>query len=297
MVYEEITWHCDGHTLSVGLDRMGSGPVVLLLPALSSISTRCEMHPLQERLARSFSVVTVDWPGFGMLRRPAVDWRPEIYAEFLTHLLTHVVPNPHALVAAGHAAGYVLRHCAGRDCGDMRLVLMSPTWRGPLPTMMGGSRGYFSRFVKAVDLPLLGSLLYRLNVNRLVVRMMARGHVYAERDWLRGRRLTEKLAVTRSEGARHASIRFVTGRLDPFVSRQAMIDAAERVPAPLLQLYSQDAPLKSRAEMDALASVPGLITQRQPAGKLSFYEEFPEPTATAILAFLQSRTQGDRERA
>ena len=208
-----------------------------------------------------------------------------------------VVPNPHALVAAGHAAGYVLRHFAGRDSGDLSLVLMSPTWRGPLPTMLGGYRSYFSHIVKAVDLPILGSLLYRLNVNRFVVRMMARGHVYAERDWLRGRRLTEKLVVTRAEGARHASIRFVSGRLDPFVSREQLIDAAERVPTPLLQLYSHAAPGKSRAEMEALASVPGLITQRQPAGKLSFYEEFPEQTATAILAFLQTQTRRDRERA
>jgi pimeloyl-ACP methyl ester carboxylesterase len=297
MVYEEITWHCDGHALSVGLDRTGSGPVVLMLPALSSISTRCEMHPLQERLAGNFTVITVDWPGFGKLRRPPVDWRPEIYAGFLNHLLEQVVVKPYALIAAGHAAGYVLRHFAGRDCDDMRLVLMSPTWRGPLPTMLGGSRGGFARIVKAVDLPLLGPLLYRLNVNRLVVRMMARGHVYAERDWLRGRRLTEKLAVTRAEGARHASVRFVCGRLDPFASREHMIDTAERGAAPMLQLFSISAPRRSRAEMEALAAVPGLATQCMPAGKLSFYEEFPERTAAAIQPFLSNDSSQHRESA
>lgn len=297
MVYEELTWHCDGHALTVGLDRTGSGPVVLALPALSSISTRCEMHPLQERLAGRFTVLTVDWPGFGKLRRPPVDWRPGIYADFLNHLLDQVVAKPHALIAAGHAAGYVLRHFAGRDSGDMRLVLMSPTWRGPLPTMLGGCRGGFARIVKAVDLPLLGPLLYRLNVNRPVVRMMARGHVYAARDWLRGRRMTEKLAVTRAEGARHASVRFVCGRLDPFAGRAQLIDAAQRIAAPMLQLFSLDAPRRSRAEMEALAAVPGLATQRVPAGKLSFYEEFPEQTAAAMQPFLSNDSAQHRESA
>ena len=297
MIYEEISWRCDGHDLAVGLDRTGSGPTLLLLPALSSISTRSEMHPLRERLAKVYTVVSVDWPGFGKLKRPPVDWRPEIYADFLHHLLSHVVPNPYALIAAGHAAGYVLRYFADRDPGNTRLVLMSPTWRGPLPTMLGGYRNYFSSLTKAVDLPVLGSLLYHLNVNRFVVRMMARGHVYAERDWLRGRRLMEKLVVTRAEGARHASIRFVTGRLDPFASREDQIDAVERVSAPLLQLFSHNAPQKSRAEMEALATLSGACTQRMPAGKLSFYEEFPDQTAAAIENFLANQARDGRESA
>lgn len=297
MVYEEISWQCDGHALAVGLDRTGNGPTALLLPALSSISTRCEMHPLQERLAKDFTAVTVDWPGFGKLKRPPVDWRPEIYADFLHHLLSRVVPKPRVLIAAGHAAGYVLRHFAGRDPGETRLVLMSPTWRGPLPTMLGGYRGYFANIVKAVDLPLLGSMIYHLNVNRFVVRMMAKGHVYAERDWLRGRRLTEKLVLTRAEGARHASIRFVSGHLDPFASREQQIDAVERISAPLLQLFSRNAPQKSRAEMEALATLPGISTERLPAGKLSFYEEFPEQTAAAIQAFLANETRDGRKSA
>jgi hypothetical protein len=38
-------------------------------------------------------------------------------------------------------------------------------------------------------------LFYRLNVNRLVVRYMAAGHVYADPTWLDAGPLQEKLAV------------------------------------------------------------------------------------------------------
>jgi pimeloyl-ACP methyl ester carboxylesterase len=285
MAYEEISWHYDDRNLSIGLDRAGRGPTVLLLPALSSISTRREMFPLQERLAQSFTTVVIDWPGFGELPKPYVDWRPEIYEAFLTHLLTNVVPDPFGTIAAGHAAGYALKHFA-RHKHAGRLVLLSPTWRGPLPTMMGGDRVIFSKIARAFDSPLLGAMLYGLNVNRVVIGMMARGHVYADPAWLSGRRMEEKLTVTRSPGARHASARFVTGRLDPFGSREEQAKAVQYVTAPMLNLFSENAPAKSRAEMEALARLPNVRTVRLPRGKLSCHEEFPEEAANVIREFL-----------
>jgi pimeloyl-ACP methyl ester carboxylesterase len=282
MAHEEITWSCDGRTLSLGLDRVGTGPIILLLPALSSISTRREMHPLQQLLARSFTAITIDWPGFGELPKPYVDWRPEIYEAFLTHLLTHVVPKPFGTIAAGHAAGYALKHAAKHEHATGRLVLLSPTWRGPLPTMMGRYHPLFARMARGFDPPFFGPMLYGLNVNRIVVGMMARGHVYADPDWLRGPRMQEKLAVTGASGARHSSARFVTGRLDPFRSREEQAKAAQQIVVPILNLFSKNAPAKSRAEMEALAMLPNVRTVRLPEGKLSFYEEFPKTAADVI---------------
>ena len=46
-----MTWH-------------GQGELVLMLPALSSISTRSEMWPLQERLGSCFTTLAIDWAGF-----------------------------------------------------------------------------------------------------------------------------------------------------------------------------------------------------------------------------------------
>src|ERR1700722_18629830 len=94
--------------ITLGLEEAGSGPSVVLLPALSSISTREEMHPLFDRLASSFRVVTVDWPGFGGRPRPRCDWSPEILSSFLDWLLSEVTLLPRGIVAAGHAATYAL---------------------------------------------------------------------------------------------------------------------------------------------------------------------------------------------
>src|SRR5262245_20017993 len=280
-----LEWNWGGETLRLGADASGSGPKVLLLPALSSISSRREMRPLQERLAPRYSTLAVDWPGFGDAARPQMNWTPDAYTAFVAFLLSSAMAQPHAIIAAGHAATYVLKHAADA-APPPRLVLIAPTWRGPLPTMLGGHRPFFDRLCRLVDRPGIGPLIYRLSVNRPAVRYMGAGHVYADPAFLEGERLREKLAVVRAPGARFASVRFVTGRLDPLPSREAFLDLARQASAPILLVYGAETPPKSRAEMEALAAVPGVRTVRLPKGKLSVHEEFPDATMQGIASFL-----------
>ena len=270
----------------LGMDEAGSGRSIVLLPALSSISTRAEMRPLFDRLAPVFRVCTVDWPGFGDLARPRSDWSPETMSTFLNWFLSEIVPPPHAVVAVGHAATYALYEAANRPGTIDRLVLIAPTWRGPLPTMMGGQRSWFDWVRHAVDLPGFGPILYRLNVSRPIIAKMAKEHVYSSPEWLGGDRLAEKLAVTRGPGARHASVRFVSGGLDRVESRAAFLDLARRSDVPILVIYGDETPPKSRAEMEALAELPQVQVKRLAKGKLAIHEEFPEVVTSAIMPFL-----------
>jgi pimeloyl-ACP methyl ester carboxylesterase len=92
------------YVTTVGMDEAGTGPSIVFLPALSSISTRTEMCPLFDRLAPEFRVSTVDWPGFGDLPRGRLEWSPEMLSAFLDWFLSEIVAPPHVVVAAGHAA-------------------------------------------------------------------------------------------------------------------------------------------------------------------------------------------------
>jgi pimeloyl-ACP methyl ester carboxylesterase len=284
---DHIDWVWQGAAVRLGVTRMGTGPAVLMLPALSSISTRGEMRPLQERLA-GFATVAVDWPGFGDGPRPALRWQPDAYRAFLADVLEQAVERPLATVAAGHAAGYCLAAARARPGTTGRLCLIAPTWRGPLPTVMGKRHAAFRRIARAGDLPAIGNLIYRLNVNPFMVRMMALGHVYRDPGALAPDKLAEKLAVTRAAGARHASIRFVTGELDPMTSREEFLDAARQVTEPILVVYGADTPPKSKAEMAELAALPNVRATLLPAGKLAIHEEFADEVAGPLRAFLES---------
>jgi pimeloyl-ACP methyl ester carboxylesterase len=292
----DFSWSWQGQEIALGLDEAGAGAVVLLLPALSSISTRAEMRPLLGRLARHFRVVAVDWPGFGARPRPAMHWTPDALSAYLEHVLqavvgvppvsaTHAAPAPR-VVAAGHAATYVLYHAARHPGAVDRIALVAPTWRGPLPTMAGGERPLFAKIRRAVDAPVIGPLLYRLNVNPFVVRKMVAGHVYSDPAFLTAARMAEKRQVVAAPGARVAAAAFVTGALDRVARRDDFLALAGRAALPLLLVYGADTPPRSRAEMEALAALPGVRTERLPRGKLSVHEEFPDDVYGAINPFL-----------
>ena len=92
--------------------------------------------------------------------------------------------------------------------------------------------------------------------------------------------------MTAAAGARHASIRFVTGALDPVSSRESFLDLAARADVPILMIYGAGTPRRSRAEMEALGRVPGVQTELLPQGRLAVHEEYPVPVAASIMRFL-----------
>jgi pimeloyl-ACP methyl ester carboxylesterase len=289
--HDYLEWSWQGKAMRLGITRKGAGPNILMLPALSSISTRGEMRPLQDLLACAYATVAIDWPGFGDAPRPAVRWHPDAYRTFLDDVLEQAVEQPFATVAAGHAAGYCVRAASARPGATGRLCLVAPTWRGPLPTVMGKRHNAFGQIARAGDLPVVGPLLYRLNVNPFMVRMMALGHVYRDPGALPQPLLAEKLAVTRAVGARHASIRFVLGELDPMTSREEFLGAAKQLAEPILLIYGADTPAKSKAEMAQLAALPNVRAVLLPAGKLALHEEFADEVAAAIRGFLATEPQ------
>jgi pimeloyl-ACP methyl ester carboxylesterase len=285
MITRELRWSWQDRDVVLALEEAGRGPLVLLLPALSSISTRAEMHPLMGRLESHYRVVALDWPGFGTGPRPGLPWTPDALSAFLSQALAQL-GRPHGVVAAGHAATYVLHHAAQHPGFADRIALVAPTWRGPLPTMTGGERPWFAKIRRLFALPGLGHLLYRLNVSAFVVRRMVSGHVYSDPAWLSGERLTDKRKIMAAKGARFASVAFVTGALDRVASRAEFLSLAEGAGVPILLVYGDETPLRSLAEMEALAALPGVAIVRLARGKLALHEEFPHDVAAALQLFL-----------
>ena len=147
-------------------------------------------------------------------------------------------------------------------------------------------RPWFAGVRTAIDLPLIGQVLYRMNVSRFIVTSMAREHVYSNSDWLSGDRLSAKLAVTRAIGARHASVRFVSGYLDRVASREGFFGLVQKACKRTLVVYGDETPARSRAEIKSMAALPNIQVERLPKGKLSLHEEFPDEVVSVIRPFL-----------
>ncbi|WP_414544352.1 alpha/beta fold hydrolase [Nostoc sp. CCY0012] len=285
-VVKEYTWSWENQPLRVIYETIGTGSPILLLPAFSSVSTRAEMGELAKLLASHFQVTAVDWPGFGQSSRPSLNYRPEIYQQFLEDFVTTVFPTPITVVAAGHASSYVLQLAVKQPDILSRIALLAPTWRGPLPTM--GANPQIADMVKGlVRSPIVGQALYKLNTTPSFLSWMYRRHVFTDDAKLTPSFIEKKWQTTQKPGARFASAAFVTGNLDAIREQSDFLALVQSLSVPLMVVIGESSPPKSRAEMDTVAALPKVQSVVIP-GSLGLHEEYPDVVFTVIQDFLLS---------
>jgi pimeloyl-ACP methyl ester carboxylesterase len=285
----EYHWTWKKKSVSVIYEVRGEGHPILLLPAFSTVSSRSEMRGIAELLSPYYQVVAVDWVGFGQSSRPGFDYRPALYHAFLKDFVRAVFHEPVVVIAAGHAAGYVMQ-LAERAHSSIAIpwswvVLVAPTWRGPLPTAMGEHRWFYSLLRGLVRLPIVGHFLYFLNTLPSFLRLMYRRHVYTDQANVTRELIASKRRTAWQRGARYAPAAFVTGALDPVRSRREFFDYFQPLPVPVLLVIGEQTPPKSLAEMEVLAHFSGAQVYRM-QGALGLHEEYPAQLVEGILPFL-----------
>ncbi|MEB3267749.1 MAG: alpha/beta hydrolase [Leptolyngbya sp.] len=277
-------WQWQGQPLTVVYETVGKGDPVLLLPAFSTVSNRAELKELALALAPHCQVTVLDWPGFGESDRPALDYSPALYTQFLQDFVTAIFETPIAIAAAGHAAGYALHLAAQQPTTCTKLTLVAPTWRGPL-AVMGVPPTVRKGVKELVRMPLLGQALYGLNTHPAFLKWMYRRHVFVDEQRLTPDYLRQRHRSTQQPGARYAPAAFVTGGLDPVPHRTALLSWLGQVTCPVMVVLATQAPPTSKAEMAAIAALPQVQTQQLP-GTLGLAEEFGAAVAAILKPFL-----------
>jgi pimeloyl-ACP methyl ester carboxylesterase len=280
----EFVWNWQQQAYTLVYETLGQGTPVLLLPAFSTVSTRSEMRGLAEQLSTQFQVWALDWLGFGESDRPPIDYRSAVYHQLLQDFVRSQFDTPVAVIAAGHAAGYVMQLASMQPAVWSKIVLVAPTWRGPLPTM-GASQQVAGAVRQTVRSPLLGQALYKLNTVPSFLSLMYRRHVYTNMEKLTPKFIQQKYQITQRPGARFAPAAFVTGALDPAHSRTDFLHNFQSLSVPLLLVISEQAPSGSKAEMEAIAELPNVQTHRLP-GSLGLHEEYAAEVGAIALPFL-----------
>ncbi len=280
-------WIWRDQVIQVAYSTAGQGKSVLLLPAFSTVSSQGEVAEIAIALASEFRVTTVDFPGFGDADRPPLQYNPELYQQFLTDFIREVVPHPTTVVATGHTSGYVMKLAQQQPELLEQIILVAPTWRGPLPTMLQGQKPWFKFLRELVRSPILGQALYQVNTTPSFLQMMYQRHVYATPASITPALIARKRKITQQAGARFAPAAFVTGGLDPAESREVFQSFFRGLSIPILLIIGQDCPPKSKAEMESLAQLPGITSVTLP-GTLGMHEEYAPQVAIEIQKVLQS---------
>ena len=278
-------WQYQGRSHSIAYETWGEGVPVLLLPAFSTVSSRTEMRGVAEILADQCQVTVLDWLGFGESDRPRVQYNRSLYQQLLQAFVRECCPKPLTIVAAGHAAGYAM-HLAQKTPSDIaKLLLVAPTWKGPLRAM-GAPIPAATGVRNLVRSPLLGQALYAMNTHPSFLKWMYQRHVYVNHDKLTPDFMTEKHQMTQKPGARFAPAAFVTGGLDPMRDREEWLSVGRSLSLPIEIIIPEQSPPKSKAEMEALAALPTLKEHRLP-GTLGVHEEYADDVGHIALNFCQ----------
>lgn len=284
-VVEKFLWNREDQDFSIVYEYDGEGSPILLLPAFSTVSTRSEMSSIAKGLADKYKAFAVDFPGFGDSGRPLADYGPALYRDFLEHfVLTRFDQKPVKVIAAGHSAPYVLWLANKYKSVFSQIVLVAPTWRGPL-AVMGVNQVVRNLVKETVRLPIIGQVLYKLNTLPSFLKFMYRRHVYVDAEKLTPEFIQDKWESTQQPGGRFAPAAFVTGNLDLVSKREDFLELVRGLSVPIMVIIGKSCPKSSRDEMKAIANLPGVESVELP-GSLGMHEEYPDAIVEAILPFL-----------
>lgn len=276
------TWH--NKQYQIIYETIGQGKPILILPAFSTVSSRQEMKGIAQKLATQYQVTVIDWLGFGESDCPAVDYNRVLFTELLQNFVKEVFNCPIILIAAGHAGGYALKLAQTMPELVTQIILIAPTWQGPL-RVMGLPASIRNGVKNLVQSPMIGQILYYLNTTPAFLRLMYKRHVYVEEAKLTPEFIQEKHRITSKKGARYGPASFVTGAIDPVNERTEFLSYLSSVNVPLLIIVGENAPPKSKAEMLAMTELEK-VESITLTGTLGIYEEFPESVSAVIQDFI-----------
>ena len=282
-------WTWQDQSVEVVWESLGQGDPILLLPALSTVSTRGEMRPLAECLAAHYQTIALDWPGFGESSRLPLDYKSALYCQVLQDFVRNTFKQPIPVVAAGHAAGYAMSSAGLHPPIWSQIILAAPTWRGPFPTMTGGRKWWHALIRETVRSPLLGQALYAQLTKPNFLATQYRQHVYADADRITPSLIAQKRQTTQQPNARFASAAFVTGRLDPAGDRAECLAWFDRTSVPVSIVIGERTPPKSKAQMEAIAARSEVRSHHLP-GSLALHEEYAAELAEVVRSCLENRS-------
>ncbi|RWW31754.1 hypothetical protein GW17_00003613 [Ensete ventricosum] len=197
------------------------------------------------------------------------------------------------IFGGGHAATIALRAAGKRSISPTSIAAVAPTWAGPLPIVFGRSSDMESRYGLlrgTLRAPAVGWMMYNVLVsNEKSIESQYRSHVYADPENVTPSIVESRYNLTKQKGARYVPAAFLTGQLDPVMSREEFLQLFGELDGkmPILVVSTAGAPKRSKAEMDALKGAKGVTKFVEVPGALLPQEEYPLTVAEELYKFLQ----------
>lgn len=267
--------------LSYYVDDRASGRPLVLIHSVNAAASAYEMKPLFQHYRQQWPVYALDLPGYGFSERSARVYKPSLFRDAVTALLTSEVGQPADVVALSLGSEFATAATLAQPDAVRSLVLISPTG------FDGGRDGTSTApetGISAHDLlsfPLWRRPLFDLIASRVSIRyFLGRSFVGAAPDAF----VDYAYDTAHQPGAEHAPLYFLSGKLFTPDPRSRLYAQVEH---PALVLYDRD-PYVAFDQLPAfVASQPNWQAERiAPSRGLPHFEELDRVT-DALDAFWQ----------
>ncbi|KAI4343872.1 hypothetical protein L6164_011170 [Bauhinia variegata] len=277
---------------------------ILLMPTISDVSTVEEWRAVAGDIVQrdgkvNWRATIVNWPGLGYSDRPKIDYNADVLEKFLVDFVkasngpVNQQENDLVIFGGGHTASIMIRAAKKGLVRPKAIAAVAPTWAGPLPIVFGRDSNMETRYGLlrgTLKAPAVGWMMYNMLVsNEKAIQSQYKSHVYADPDNVTPGIVESRYALTKRKGARYLPAAFLTGELDPVMSRVEFLElfAALEGQTPVLVVSTKESPKRSKAEMEALRGAKGVSNFAEVPGALLPQEEYPAMVAEKLYQFLQ----------
>ena len=148
---------------SIFYTKKGQGRPLLLIHDLTPFSSGHEWHLLENQLAKTNIVYTLDLLGCGRSDKPPITYTSFLYVQLLTDFLRNVVGESAQILGTGSSSNFIIEACHYDNTFIDSTILINPK---SLHAFAPSSSKRNKPLRQLLALPLLGTFVYNLSINR-----------------------------------------------------------------------------------------------------------------------------------
>ena len=137
----------------------GEGKPVLLIHDINECSSGMEWCYLEQKLAKTNKVYTIDLLGCGRSAKPKLSYNCFLYVQLISEFIKDVIGEPVSIIATGKSAAPVIMTAKLREESIDKIMLINPTdldVQNEIPSS-------YAKFKKGlITCPILGTFIYHM---------------------------------------------------------------------------------------------------------------------------------------
>ena len=106
--------------------KKGSGKPILLIHDLSASSSGYEWNKIEEELAQTNTVYTIDLLGCGRSDKPEITYTNYLYVQIITDFIKNIIGTKTDIIATGESGSFVLMACKNDATIIDKIMMINP---------------------------------------------------------------------------------------------------------------------------------------------------------------------------